>query len=187
MDYRDTFIMGIAGNTPGHLSQVGETDDFEKIETLGENDPKCIFPIYSPNVDNEITSTLPVSSEKINIPDLGPIQLEPEVAIVFDVEYQNGKIADIFPKAAYAFNDCSIRIPDGKEKISRRKNWGENSKGIASSFIPLESLKKGDTLDRFRLCAFWSEMENSANTQLTVALQITLSLMKSYCNGLFIH
>lgn len=150
----NAFVMGVAGNTPGHLEQVGETEDFKQIDVAGINDPKCIFPIYTPNISNEITSIYPLSANLIKLPLTGEVQMEPEVALICDVDYEGEFIKSITPRAACAFNDCSIRIPDGEEKISRRKNWGVASKGISNSSIKLSKFATGGDFDNYRLCAF---------------------------------
>ncbi|WP_319557950.1 DUF5718 family protein [Thiomicrorhabdus sp.] len=153
---KNTLCLGIAGNFAGHLEQAGETPDFVNVKTLSTTAPKGIFPYYVPGSDQQI-GVFPLASNCIRYPqDLAEnahLQAEPEVCVLFDVHYEFGKISDLKPKLFAAFNDCSIRKP-GAKKISEKKNWGPDTKGISSTFLPITNLNPGCELDQFRIASF---------------------------------
>jgi hypothetical protein len=154
MDFKDIIGLGIAGNFALHLQQAGEDEDFKDVKVDDENAPKGIFPFYLPNVDKGVLSEYPLSSNIQALHDLDEkIQAEPEVALLCDVDYSDGKVVSIAPKAFGAYNDCSIRRK-GAKKISEKKNWGENTKGISEKLIPLDTFEKGGMLDHWRISSF---------------------------------
>ena len=59
----------------------------------------------------------------------------------------------IHPRAFGAYNDCSIRRPNAK-KISEKKNWGEESKGLAAKLLPLSGFAAGCELDDYRIACY---------------------------------
>ncbi len=147
---------GIAGNFAGHLEQAGETPDFIDVMTATEVSPKGMFPFFIPN-SPRVTGTYPMSSSEIVYPeDLtedAHLQAEPEVCVIFDIEYDNGLVTGLMPQAFSAFNDCSIRKP-GAKKISEKKNWGPSTKGLAETFLTLTSFESGCELDQYRIASF---------------------------------
>lgn len=144
---------GIAGNFAHHLEQAGESVDFVNVEVEEENAPKGIFPFYLPNSDTFL-GTYPLSSETIAIQNEDEnLQMEPEVALICELVYENGKVIDLIPNFFTAYNDCSIRRPNAK-KISEKKNWGENSKGISSHIIEIDSFEKGGAMDNYHIASF---------------------------------
>ncbi|RUM68685.1 MAG: hypothetical protein DSZ05_00685 [Sulfurospirillum sp.] len=153
---KDTIGFGIAGNFARHLEQAGESADFVGIETADEDAPKGIFPTYVPHC-NTLLGIYPFSSATIAKPQIPgqetPIQMEPEIALLCDMTYENGKVAAIIPTHFGAYNDCSIRI-EGAPKISVKKNWGANSKGITAHMTPLDSFSPGGMLDHYALTSF---------------------------------
>lgn len=154
-DYNDYFVMGIAGNTPGHLAQVGEQAEFSTIRTENPDDPKCLFPVYTPGTQQRPSSPFPLSSTQLLLPQsAAPVQLEPELALICQVHYQAGLPVQLHPQAATAYNDCTIRMPYRQEKISLRKNWGRSSKGIAQDWLRLDGFSPGGILDQYLLCAY---------------------------------
>lgn len=148
--------LGVAGNFAGHLEQAGETPDFENVQTISTNAPKGLFPFYVLDSNKQL-GKYPLSSTEIHYPkdldDNAHLQAEPEVCILFDVNYDEGQVTDLTPKAFAAFNDCSIRKP-GAKKISDKKNWGSATKGVSESFIELNSFEPGCELDTFRIASF---------------------------------
>ncbi|QCU89721.1 DUF5718 family protein [Thiomicrorhabdus sediminis] len=148
--------LGVAGNFAGHLEQAGETPDFVNVKTTHSNAPKGLFPYYIPNNDEQI-GVFPWSASQIrypqNLAENAHLQAEPEVCVLFDVTYQNNQVQALSPKAFAAFNDCSIRKP-GAKKISEKKNWGADTKGMANEFIALDSFAAGCELDNFRIASF---------------------------------
>jgi hypothetical protein len=147
--------LGIAGNFTGHLEQAGESGDFADVSVEDSEAPKGIFPFYLPSHPHSFLSAYPLSSDGIKIPRNDQhIQLEPEVAIVFDISYgTDNTVVGLTPRYFGAYNDCSIRKPNAK-KISEKKNWGKASKGLAKHLIEVKSLKEGGTLDGYRIASF---------------------------------
>jgi len=145
---------GVAGNFAHHLEQAGESRDFVDIVVADDLAPKGIFPFYIPMSDTFL-GTYPLSSEKIIAPiDIdGNLQMEPEIALICELSYEENMIKDITPIFFTAYNDCSIR-KDGAKKISEKKNWGENTKGISSQIIPIDRFEKGGILDTYHIASF---------------------------------
>ena len=81
------------------------------------------------------------------------IQAEPEVALLCDLEYEDGEVISITPTAFGAYNDCSIRRK-GAAKISEKKNWGADTKGICENLISLDKFEQGGMLDNWRISSF---------------------------------
>ncbi|MBO1927871.1 hypothetical protein J3998_09805 [Thiomicrorhabdus sp. 6S2-11] len=156
MKLENVLGLGIAGNFAGHLEQAGETPDFVNVKTETALAPKGMFPFYVPKADSQL-GVYPFSDEQITLPeDLGNnahLQAEPEVCVLFDIHYEFGKISSMQPVAFSAFNDCSIRRPNA-HKISDKKNWGPQSKGLSLQFIELDSLQQGAKLDGYRIASF---------------------------------
>ncbi len=63
------------------------------------------------------------------------------------------QVAVIHPRAFGAYNDCSIRRPNAK-KISEKKNWGEESKGLSPTLLPLSHFAAGCELDDYRIACY---------------------------------
>ncbi|AJR05870.1 hypothetical protein C9J03_07575 [Photobacterium gaetbulicola] len=154
MTYKHVIGFGVAGNFAGHLEQAGEDKDFLAVEVKEAVQPKAIFPFYVPSDKAGFLSTYPLSSEVIIPPnDADNLQIEPEVALICDIEYQENRVVALKPHAFAAYNDCSIRKPNAK-KISEKKNWGPSTKGISSQVIAVEHLSEGGKLDNFRIASF---------------------------------
>lgn len=155
-DLHNTFCFGIAGNFAHHLEQAGETPDFVNVTTESENAPKGLFPFYVPGRPG-FTGVYPLSHSTIryphNLAQNAHLQGEPEVCVLFEVHYANQQVSDLTPQAFAAFNDCSIR-KEGAKKISEKKNWGENSKGVAADFLPLTRFERGGEMDPFHIASF---------------------------------
>ncbi|MEA2017239.1 MAG: DUF5718 family protein [Campylobacterota bacterium] len=145
---------GVAGNFAHHLEQAGEASDFVDVKVEDENAPKGIFPFYIPNSENFL-GIYPLSSQNINHPRTkdGNLQMEPEVALICEIEYENNKVKNIIPNFFTAYNDCSIRKENAK-KISEKKNWGEETKGISSEIIAIDKFEKGGCMDSFHIASF---------------------------------
>ena len=162
--YENYLGLGIAGNFALHLAQAGELEDFKDIITADEAAPKGIFPFYLPSytpstknttrIPKDILTTFPLSSNTIKLPsnDVN-VQTEPEVGLICEIHYKDGKIECIKPTHFGAYNDCSIRVA-GAQKISDKKNWGQDSKGFSSTLIEIDSFKEGFVLDNFSICSF---------------------------------
>jgi hypothetical protein len=98
----------------------------------------------------------PLSSKQIVYPTNigeGNLQMEPEVALICELKYEDEKVVDIIPNFFTAYNDCSIRKPNAK-KISEKKNWGEDTKGISSQIIELDKFEKGGMMDNYYIASF---------------------------------
>jgi len=145
---------GIAGNFAHHLDQAGESSDFVNVETEEENAPKGLFPFYVPH-SKSFLGIYPLNSEKIVAPKGvdGNLQLEPEMAILWEIEYEDEKVKSIQAKKFGAYNDCSIR-KEGAKKISEKKNWGENTKGISKTLFDIDKFEEGGILDNYHIASF---------------------------------
>ncbi|WP_040977257.1 DUF5718 family protein [Necropsobacter massiliensis] len=149
--------LGVAGNFAGHLEQAGEAADFLQVKTEEIHQPKAIFPFYVPAEklgDYQFLSVFPLSNDKIVFPkDADNLQIEPEIALICDIEYSEQKVTALSPRYFAAYNDCSIRRPNA-HKICEKKNWGKNTKGIAQTLIPLSDFTRGCAIDRYRIACF---------------------------------
>lgn len=153
-NYKDYIGLGVAGNFALHLEQAGESADFKDIITDDPNGPKGMFPFYIPN-RGDFLGTYPLSSNTIFLPkETCNVQIEPEVALICDLTYDMlGNITQIIPKFFGAYNDCSLRI-EGAPKISHKKNWGECSKGLSETLIPIDHFTRGGVMDSYRIASF---------------------------------
>lgn len=164
LDFTTIPAFGVAGNFTGHLEQAGEAADFANVKTAEAAAPKALFPTYIPAPGGQAASSdsavpaflrvFPFDSRTIIFPKgEEKLQIEPECAVVFDVEWKDGLVASLSPVCFGASNDCSIRKA-GARKISEKKNWGPCSKGFSSHTIPLSSFCKGCALDGYRIASF---------------------------------
>lgn len=150
--------LGVAGNFAGHLEQAGEAADFINVQTRETTQPKAIFPFYVPSENLEqaesFLAQFPLSSHTITFPsDADNLQIEPEVALLCEVVYEENKVVSLKPSHFAAYNDCSIRRPNAR-KICEKKNWGENSKGLSENWIAIDKFEKGGYLDNFHIACF---------------------------------
>lgn len=150
--------LGVAGNFAGHLEQAGEAADFLQVKTEEAIQPKAIFPFYVPSETlsstEQFLSTYPLSHDTISFPqDADNLQIEPEVALICEIHYQDGQVNKLKPTHFAAYNDCSIRRPNAR-KICEKKNWGENSKGISATQIALDKFEQGGILDNYHIACF---------------------------------
>jgi len=145
---------GIAGNFAHHLEQAGEASDFTNVKVEDQKAPKGIFPFYLP-LNKSFLGTYPLSSEHIRHPrtEDGNLQMEPEVALICEIIYENNQVKDIIPNFFTAYNDCSIR-KEGAKKISEKKNWGKETKGISSQIIPIDRFEKGGVMGSYHIASF---------------------------------
>lgn len=148
------FGFGVAGNFAGHLEQAGEAGDFVAVAAEAQA-PKGIFPFYVPG-GKSFLGTFPLSHDRIAMPVSDEplhLQIEPEVGVICAVTYDDDGVTSLAPEAIGAFNDCSIRRP-GARKISEKKNWGPDSKGLARDLLPVTELDPEGTTASFRLASF---------------------------------
>jgi len=150
-DLKDYLGFGVAGNFANHLGEAGEADQFSLIETKHDA-PKGLFPFYIPK-DNSHLGNFPYSTEKIDHNNLEKLQIEAEVALLCDFVYEDGRLIDLIPKYFGAFNDCSSRVQDGR-KLSTKKNWGSNSKGISPDLIKIDNFTEDGILSRYHIASF---------------------------------
>ncbi|TDQ56534.1 hypothetical protein EDC45_1939 [Mesocricetibacter intestinalis] len=155
MIFENMIGLGVAGNFAGHLEQAGEAADFKQVNTAEPVQPKAIFPFYVPAREAGFLSVYPLSSDILRFPAGGAdnLQIEPEIALICDLQYENKKVVKIIPHFFAAYNDCSIRRPNAR-KICEKKNWGLESKGLAKHWIPLPSFEAGSVIDRYRIACF---------------------------------
>ncbi|MGL4206285.1 MAG: DUF5718 family protein [Aeromonadaceae bacterium] len=153
MTYSAVIGLGVAGNFAGHLEQAGEARDFVAVKVKEAIAPKAIFPFYLPK-SSSFLGTYPLSHSQIRFPTgADNLQIEPEVGLLCDITYDHGQVIALTPKAFGAYNDCSIR-KEGARKISEKKNWGPESKGVAEQLLPLDTLQPGGVLDGYRIASF---------------------------------
>ncbi|MGL5101535.1 MAG: DUF5718 family protein [Plesiomonas sp.] len=159
MNFQHMIGLGVAGNFAGHLEQAGEAKDFVAVAVSDAVAPKAIFPFYVPNTcaaesAPHFLHTYPLSSDHIVPPaDADNLQIEPEVAIVCDIHYQNGQVVGLTPRQFAAYNDCSIRRPNAK-KISEKKNWGMCSKGVSATLLDIDKFAEGGVMDDYRIACY---------------------------------
>lgn len=153
-DLKDYLGFAVAGNFVGHLGEAGEADEFSVIQTEEKDAPKGLFPFYIKGHDSFL-STYPISDKTISTHDReeDKIQAEPELALIYDFVYEDKKVIDIIPRYVSAFNDCSLRVQDGK-KLSTKKNWGSNTKGISKEFIKIDNFTENGILSKYHLSSF---------------------------------
>jgi hypothetical protein len=91
---------------------------------------------------------LPPSDRPLNL------QIETEAGVLCEIEYDadSGPVA-LHPRALVAFNDCSIRR-EGARKISEKKNWGAESKGVSSRAFEVSELDRDGATADLRLACF---------------------------------
>ena len=160
-DYKEYLGLGIAGNFALHLAQAGELEDFKDVITEDEAAPKGIFPFYLPckkqnksERPREMLSIFPLSCDTLELPNKAKnVQAEPEVALLCELTYKKDKLVFIAPQYFGAYNDASIRVA-GAEKISDKKNWGTNSKGLAKELLPLDVFEDGGTMESYSICSY---------------------------------
>ncbi|HHQ4687148.1 TPA: DUF5718 family protein [Aeromonas veronii] len=149
--------LGVAGNFAGHLEQAGEASDFVAVVVRDTTAPKALFPFFVPGHPGQL-GVFPLSDKAIFLPEAAvsgdeKVQIEPEVALWCELEYAGKQVVAIHPRAFGAYNDCSIRRPNAK-KISEKKNWGEESKGVAANLLPLSGFAAGGELDDYRIACY---------------------------------
>ena len=154
MDWERVIGLGVAGNFTGHLEQAGEADDFKDLVIEDANAPKGVFPFYVPGEGDHFLHVYPVSSERVRLgSDDEKHQIEPEVSLLCDLEYDGDRVVGVKPLRAMAHNDCSIRR-EGAKKISEKKNWGAETKGTSAQSIEIDRFEEGGVLDHCRIASF---------------------------------
>jgi len=146
--------LGVAGNFAGHLEQAGEANDFRDLKIEDPRAPKGVFPFYVPATGDHFLNVYPVSADRVRLgSEDEKHQIEPEISILCDLEYDDGRVIAITPREAMAHNDCSIRR-EGAKKISEKKNWGVETKGTSNQRISLDRFSTGGILDDYRIVCF---------------------------------
>jgi hypothetical protein len=153
-DLKDYLGFAVAGNFANHLGEAGEADEFDVIQTDEKDAPKGMFPFYIKEHDSFL-GNYPICDETIltHGREAENLQVEAEVALICDFVYEDGKFVDIIPKYFSAFNDCSIRIQDGN-KLSTKKNWGDNTKGISQEIIEIDNFTEDGILSKYHIASF---------------------------------
>jgi hypothetical protein len=118
------------------------------------NAPKGVFPFYVPGDGDHFLHTYPISATRIRLgSETEKHQIEPEMALLCDLEYDGERVSAVVPRRAMAHNDCSIRR-EGARKISEKKNWGSETKGTAATSIEIDRFSRGGVLDHYRIASF---------------------------------
>ena len=154
MRLEESICLGVAGNFAHHLEQAGELEDFKDVVTESLDAPKGIFPFYLPGSEGFL-GVYSIGTDRLHLPTYeANAQVEPEIAVLFEVVYgENHEVVDLQAKAFTAFNDCTIR-KEGAKKISEKKSWGSNSKGIGDKWIAIDKFEEGGVMDNYHLCSF---------------------------------
>jgi len=154
MDLKDVICLGVAGNFAHHLEQAGELEDFKNIVTKEQHAPKGLFPFYLPNSECFL-GLYSIGTNVLHLPTYeANAQVEPEIAVLFDIVYDvDMKVLDLQATKFTTFNDCTIR-KEGAKKISQKKSWGINSKGIGDKWISIDKFEEGGVMDNYHLCSF---------------------------------
>ena len=154
MHLQDTICFGVAGNFAHHLEQAGELEEFKDVVTQTADAPKGIFPFYLPGSDSFL-GLYSIGTDTLTLPTFETnAQVEPEIAVLFDIVYSDHyEVIDLQAKQFTTFNDCTIR-KEGAKKISEKKSWGVNSKGIGNKWIAIDKFEKGGVMDNYHLCSF---------------------------------
>jgi len=154
MQLENVICLGVAGNFAHHLEQAGELKDFENVVTAESDAPKGIFPFYLPGSESFL-GQYSIGTDLLELPNYeANAQVEPEIAVLFDILYDKEyKIVDLVAKQFTTFNDCTIR-KEGAKKISEKKSWGSNSKGIGDKWITIDKFEEGGVMDNYHLCSF---------------------------------
>jgi hypothetical protein len=154
MHLQNTICLGVAGNFAHHLEQAGELEDFKNVVTESQDAPKGIFPFYLPG-SKSFLGLYSIGTDTLNLPTYeANAQVEPEIAVRFDIMYdEKHQVVDLKAKAFTTFNDCTIR-KEGAKKISEKKSWGVNSKGIGDKWITIDTFSEGGVMDAYHLCSF---------------------------------
>jgi hypothetical protein len=154
VDFKDAIGLGVAGNFAGHLEQAGEASDFVHVAVKDAKAPKGLFPFYVPGASDHFLGVYPVSSDRLALAGPGEsLQIEPEVALLCEIEAADDAVVAVHPKAFAAHDDCSIRR-EGASKISQKKNWGPASKGTSGHWIEIDTIGAGGVLDGYRIASF---------------------------------
>ena len=154
MELRHMIGLGVAGNFAHHLEQAGEMKDFENVITKEVHAPKGIFPFYLPE-SSCFLGIYSIGKGSLELPKYeANAQVEPEIVIKFTIQYGEDKqVLGLEAKSFSAFNDCTIR-KDGAKKISEKKSWSSQSKGIGNKWIDIDKFSRGGIMDHYHLCSF---------------------------------
>jgi hypothetical protein len=154
MNLKNVICLGVAGNFAHHLEQAGELEDFKNVQTAEPDAPKGIFPFYLPG-SHSFLGIYSIGTTMLQLPTYeANAQVEPEIGVLFDIMYDDEmRVVDLMAKKFTTFNDCTIR-KEGAKKISEKKSWGENSKGIGDKWIEIDTFEEGGLMDRYHLCSF---------------------------------
>ena len=154
MELKNVIGLGVAGNFAHHLEQAGELEDFKDVVTEEAEAPKGIFPFYLPG-DDSFLGLYSIGTDLLNLPSYeANAQVEPEIAVLFEIIYdEEKKVIDLKAEKFTTFNDCTIR-KEGAKKISEKKSWGLNSKGIGDKWIAIDKFEEGGVMDHYHLCSF---------------------------------
>jgi hypothetical protein len=154
MELKNAICLGVAGNFAHHLEQAGELKDFESVVTAEPDAPKGIFPFYLPGSDSFL-GIYSIGTDTLQLPEYeANAQVEPEIGVLFDIVYDDDKkVIDLVALQFTTFNDCTIR-KEGAKKISEKKSWGPDSKGLGDKWIPIDKFEVGGVMDNYHLCSF---------------------------------
>jgi hypothetical protein len=152
-NFKEFIGFGIAGNFAHHLEQAKESADFINVQVEEQNAPKGVFPFYLPN-SKSFLGKYPISSSKLTHPKQNEnLQMEPEVALICKIKYKDSIVIDLNICCFTAYNDATIR-KQGAKKISEKKNWAEDTKGVSQNIIPIDKFENGGVMDSYHIASF---------------------------------
>ena len=153
-DLRKVIVLGVAGNFAGHLEQAVKNIQFDTVQADDPNAPKGLFPVYVPSETGRIIETFPISANHLVIPYKdAALKIEPEVALLCRIAYDGESVSRLMPEQFTAYNDCSIHNKD-VTKISEKKNWGTDSKGVSFRFIEIDQFNEDGIMNGYRLACY---------------------------------
>lgn len=159
-----TVGIGVAGNVAGHMAQAGEGD----ADSTHATKPTALFTYYLPKQPYRVSEAkvsytrlenFPVTYATLQFPKLmgaEKVQVEPELGLYADIVYSEDRkrVERLVPRRVAAFNDCSIRVLEGANKLSMKKNWGFASKGISLHSFEIDSFEKGSFVDSLVIVSY---------------------------------
>lgn len=157
--------LGIIGNFSGHLSGA------EKVAE--DSMPNGIFVI---NCEENETLT---SGGVLRYPKQGSeVDIEPEFVLHCKVGYQDGKVSSLMTTHISVGNDMTIRTLEGSDKISQRKSWGTQSKGINNHWWNVARLSPKNYDESLKLVSY---IERDQTLQLATPVVSCTELKVFYC------
>jgi hypothetical protein len=150
-DLKEALHLGVLGNFA--INHQGNLKSYKSSNGTATG----LVPTYVPFKDKNESSPLaiyPISHTKLQIPSTyDNVQIEPEIVLDCDIKYYNGNVLYIIPKRFTIYNDASLNRLSSN-RVSENKNWGANSKGIASKWIEIDRFDGNSNLSLYNFVSF---------------------------------